>query len=273
MSSTSLQAIKAASVLRSVEERTQASRRRDALVLILAHLRQSGLSESATALVKEAPFLNSFEVADNVHLVALMSIFAESQEAKGFNRPLFSRRVDVGSSRKDVSENCAPAIARKIPSGQQEKHLNASRRRIAQKYGTDGSNPRPLVALSQNSANIQPHHAVFVENARQEELKKCKSRIGGTDQTNTEREENPVCDALQGKACGRGELDDKARTQNDIGTEEEVNRENITFLTNPYPNESSLHDLANAMSSEIVQKSLDVKWGDIVELEGTRPIL
>jgi hypothetical protein len=74
MSKSSLSAIKAATQSRALEDKHTSERERDALVLILAHLKEHGYIETATTLLRESVSLKLYEHADNLDLMQILKV-------------------------------------------------------------------------------------------------------------------------------------------------------------------------------------------------------
>jgi hypothetical protein len=76
MSKSSLSAIKAATQSRALEDKHTSERERDALVLILAHLKENGFIETATVLLHESASLKLYQHADNLDLMQILKVIA-----------------------------------------------------------------------------------------------------------------------------------------------------------------------------------------------------
>jgi hypothetical protein len=70
----SLSAIKAATQSRSRIQDDHQALEKDALVLILNHLRSRGFVESATALLRESMALKLYQQADNLDLIKVLKV-------------------------------------------------------------------------------------------------------------------------------------------------------------------------------------------------------
>eukprot|EP00195_Chlamydomonas_chlamydogama_P007559 CAMPEP_0202907358 /NCGR_PEP_ID=MMETSP1392-20130828/42210_1 /ASSEMBLY_ACC=CAM_ASM_000868 /TAXON_ID=225041 /ORGANISM="Chlamydomonas chlamydogama, Strain SAG 11-48b" /LENGTH=97 /DNA_ID=CAMNT_0049596195 /DNA_START=126 /DNA_END=416 /DNA_ORIENTATION=- len=89
-----LQALKALSKARESEEKRLAERRRNALVLIMRHLVDSGYIDAYEKLSTECNLsLNKVDVADNIDLLRVMMEFEESYELKYGKRPKMVKRL------------------------------------------------------------------------------------------------------------------------------------------------------------------------------------
>jgi len=248
MVSSTLRALKAASITKSAEERQELARQRDAMVLIIGHLQQMGLMDTASVLIKEAPYLAHYEVADNIDMLTLLSVYVEYYESKFRKRPTFSRKKT-----EDDRDN--------LTLSKNDRHLEATKRRLAQKYGVE-SDLQSMTSLAHvNNQTIKAKQmAPSIGNDK-------RGSCSSTEHNKEISEDNNsnTIQGIQGKALGI-KLNETESSQFD-GAEYE--KEIKKAMTNPYPRDSELRSMADSLSNEIVQKSLDVKWSDIVELDGT----
>ena len=88
-------ALKATTAARELDDKMQADRQRDCLVLVQEYLNRNGYTNSACSLKQEGgATLGRYEGADNVDLFTIMHDFEEYYEIK-FGKKVRGRRVVI----------------------------------------------------------------------------------------------------------------------------------------------------------------------------------
>ena len=236
----SLASIKAASHSKVLEDQTNSDRQRDALVLILSHLRSLGFIETATALQNEsrsADFFARYDLADNIDLMQVLREYDEYYKIKFGRRPVFCRcRNNHNQKGVAGNGNDEAGVSRKN---------TRRKRRSSHRGGGHSTDHAILPPLSTNHASPKP-------------LRSRKRTI--------QEEEKYRSDVDQG-VTGFA-LNSPTNNAQNHATEPRVFKPLPNFDGDP-----ELRSLALSIRRDIVEECPSVAWSDIVGLEDAKKLL
>ena len=261
--SLSLQAIRAESRNRDLEERIRTERRRNTLVLILRFLVDHGYTSSYEKLTQEAALsLKEFDACDNIFLYDIVAEFENFYEVKYGRKPKLVRKGNGGVS-------LPSSVATHQDSNQSDHHPETSQ------YVSGYAKARAM--REKGKANM--------ERAREQRQK------GGPATSKTAAPQNGEVGkgnedegsdlglgiSISGTATGTTNSVGGAggKGEEEEGTGNDASDFYSTFLLKPMPDmgSSELSDLAATITRDIYVRSPNVKWEDISGLHQAKQLL
>jgi katanin p60 ATPase-containing subunit A1 len=237
-------AMKASSEAGSAEQRRNADRRRNILILIHAHLIEHGYCGAAEALQREAGLvMNRFEVADNMDMTLIMNDFESYYEMR------FDRK---------------PKLVRKLKEGEDKKFSSSK------KNGSSATRTATTTANNLNNATISVTGGGSDNGGATKKPGALRAQVGNAAPSKSGEDGEDLPLAVVGakevpQARGRGS---KNQEEDDTPLEDR--------LLKPPPQfggDLEMRQLANIISHEIYQESPNVQFDDIVALEEPKRLL
>eukprot|EP00804_Cyclotella_cryptica_P004832 CCRYP_004906-RA/>CCRYP_004906-RA protein AED:0.31 eAED:-0.05 QI:0/0.5/0/0.66/1/1/3/0/519 len=240
MSKSSLSAIKAATQSKALEDQHSSERKRDALVLILTHLREHGYIETATALIRESVSLKKYEQADNLDLMQILKEYDEFYEVRFGRRPTFCRHVQHQNSGVLVNSDDNASV---------RKHNAYNKRRSKNK------NPA-------NEAEQRNHKSILPQ-------------LYGSSQQLSQKGSDTEVSKLEEK-CSELARDDGITgfsLQKSILVNDDSRSERVLRPVPHFDGDLELRSLALSIRRDIIQTSPGVLWNDVVGSEDVKRLI
>lgn len=256
--SSSLFAMKASSEAGSAEQRRNADRRRNILILVHAHLIEHGYCGAAESLQKEAGLvMNRFEAADNMDLTLVMNDFESYYEMRFDRKPKLVRKVKDGdevrrSSGKKSSSSSSGSTASGGPGGRSSGPANNLNNATITVTGAGNNN-------SNDSGSTKKPGAL-------------RALVGKAAPSDGDATEDGSMDSLS--IVGAKEVPQPRSNGNKNQTEDDTPLEERLLKPPPqFGGDMEMKQLAGIISHEIYQESPNVRFDDIVALDESKRLL
>ena len=253
----SLQAIRAESRNKDLEERLRQENRRNTLVLILRFLTDHGYTDSYERLTRECGIsLKEFDACDNVFLGEVVSEYETFYQVKFGRRPKMVKKVGPGGSKAEAFGGGGGGEERK--SEYVSGYAKARERREKGRQNTEKAKRQSETLANAHKSNGAP--AWKQSSADQAE--------------DGENGEDDLGMTISGTATGTSAIrngDGEGTSDGEEGGDEFYN----SFLLKPMPDlgSSELSELAAIITRDIYVKSPNVTWDDISGLSQAKQLL
>lgn len=235
-----LQALKASSLSRKIEEDKRNNLKRDCLVLISSFLDEIGFHQTSSNLQREAKsILGRWNCADNVNLQQVVGEFEEIYILKHGRKPKFSRYKEAAN----------------IPIHVNDKETS-NRKRISTRPTTSPTLRGAKVKTQRRKRDLLPSRLVL--------------QNSDTDKDSRMENEAPLCKGFLKSTQinpGNGLRDDMSSKPRKANCGER-------FLK-PLPpfDDFELRNLATSIQCDILETSPNVRWEDVVGLDDAKRLL
>ena len=275
MASCNLAAFKAAGDSRLLHEKQSSERRRDCLILILHHLQNCGLSQTAAQLKIEAEnIVGQYDHADNIDLLHILADYEDYYALKyGGEKPRYSRRCNTdprGSLRGKVVTNSETLVSRdcissheNVPRTGNIRLLAKRRNKIMHKRPYDSCGRTETTRFTGDYlSETTPHHSCLQDNI-----------LPDTHNVGSKTQE-PHC---MSSTSNMESLHVGGSTISPLPSQDKNTSTTETFRTiksiPTFGGDVELKALAMTIQREILDQSPGVSWDDIVQLDDAKKIL
>ena len=233
------------------------TRRREALVLIAAHLQSEGYHDVHALLQQQAPFLAKHSLADNLELTSILVEWSSSYEARLGRAPMIISRQASASKSSDCADGSTKGSASR------KKQAAAARRRAAMQYG--GAGGKEGGAFSQQSTVLKQMENRLNDVGGKEQ--QGSARVANPDALEAANTENdPAMTGITGQSIST--LNQEQETEVAIAIEDRLLKPPPTF-----GGDLELQALARSVQHDIVQTDTGIAWDDIIGLDDPKRLL
>eukprot|EP00616_Rhizochromulina_sp_CCMP1243_P000478 CAMPEP_0118986538 /NCGR_PEP_ID=MMETSP1173-20130426/42330_1 /TAXON_ID=1034831 /ORGANISM="Rhizochromulina marina cf, Strain CCMP1243" /LENGTH=552 /DNA_ID=CAMNT_0006937327 /DNA_START=49 /DNA_END=1707 /DNA_ORIENTATION=- len=249
-------ALKASSEARGAEDRLVSERNRAVLVLIGEHLEAQGYTESASTLQREggAP-LGRFECADNMDLLTIIREFEAFYEMKLGKKPKLVRRTEATDEKAREAKRSRPKP------GSKSSNQSAS-------AGGGGGRGCLNLTPAQSNKYAQAAAAAGVSSAP---LRHMQQKLGAEDQGASAAS----IGSNGGETVGFEVSGVAVKSSSDRGGQHppEESLEDRLLKPLPFSGDPELRTLAQTITRDIYLENPNVRWSDVVSLDGAKRLL
>jgi len=233
------------------------TQRREALVLIAAHLQSEGYHDVHALLQQQAPVLAKHSLADNLDLSSIIVEWSSSYKARLGRAPVIISRQASANKSSDCADGSTKGSASR------KKQAVAARRRAAMQYG--GASGKEGGDFGQQSAVLKQMENRL--NDVGDGGQQGSARVATADALEAANNENDLAmTSITGQSISA--LSQQQETEMVIAIENRLLKPLPTFN-----GDLELQALARSIQHDIVQTDTGVGWDDIIGLDDPKRLL